>query len=185
MSKKYAAILPPLISIPSSRSIDSPLRHITSTFIFHIDHHHRNIIISIPYNNNMFPKTILTFLAIATFTSRYVSQTYSSQSFFPDHHTDHHPSPNSVIADLHYQMACVNDRDYKDNGQDGVATSFTINADATGCACNYYLHRNTGRNQWDKCPDCWFDGTFCNSAGWHMGGDEVSFSHARDWIGLD
>ncbi|KAK9242054.1 hypothetical protein V1506DRAFT_524900 [Lipomyces tetrasporus] len=42
------------------------------------------------------------------------------------------------------------------------------------CACDYYRQRGTGDKQWDSCPDCTFDGTYCNSAGWHIGGDEVS-----------
>ncbi|KAH7006750.1 hypothetical protein EDB80DRAFT_684019 [Ilyonectria destructans] len=53
--------------------------------------------------------------------------------------------------------------------------TYEINTAATQCACNYYLHRNTGNHQWDKCPDCTFDGTACNSAGWHIGGDEMNY----------
>ncbi|KXT13977.1 hypothetical protein AC579_8853 [Pseudocercospora musae] len=43
----------------------------------------------------------------------------------------------------------------------------------TKCACEYYHVRNTGDEQWDKCPDCSFDGFQCNPARWHIGGDEV------------
>jgi hypothetical protein len=47
-------------------------------------------------------------------------------------------------------------------GGTGFSVSYTwskdyeILTDATNCACTYYKNRNTGDNQWDKCPDCTF-----------------------------
>ncbi|GJC79118.1 hypothetical protein Ct61P_03313 [Colletotrichum tofieldiae] len=52
---------------------------------------------------------------------------------------------------------------------------YEILPDATKCACNYYKNRNTGNKQWDQCPDCTFDGLQCNSAGKHIGGDELYY----------
>uniref|UniRef100_A0A8H7KDU2 Uncharacterized protein n=1 Tax=Bionectria ochroleuca TaxID=29856 RepID=A0A8H7KDU2_BIOOC len=70
---------------------------------------------------------------------------------------------SSVHADLHKSAACV-------TGRDG--SSFELLPNATQCACDFYLKRNTGDKQWDQCPDCTFDGTLCNSADSHIGGDE-------------
>ncbi|KAF5240378.1 hypothetical protein FANTH_9638 [Fusarium anthophilum] len=83
-------------------------------------------------------------------------------------------------AKLHSQAVCVTNRHYSPSG--GTAWSPSYNwkvnyellPDATNCACAYYRSRNTGNNQWDKCPDCRFDGLVCGSDGWHIGGDEVS-----------
>ncbi|KZL81686.1 hypothetical protein CI238_12472 [Colletotrichum incanum] len=36
-------------------------------------------------------------------------------------------------------------------------------------------NRNTGNKQWDQCLDCTFDGLQCNSAGKHIGGDELYY----------
>ncbi|KAK7409591.1 hypothetical protein QQX98_008253 [Neonectria punicea] len=86
-----------------------------------------------------------------------------------------------ALADLHNAAACVTNRKSSPVGGTGWSVSYTwaksyeILPDATRCACNYYRNRNTGNKQWDKCPDCTFDGTVCNSAGWHIGGDEMNY----------
>ncbi|EGU86523.1 hypothetical protein IWW34DRAFT_791100 [Fusarium oxysporum f. sp. albedinis] len=54
-------------------------------------------------------------------------------------------------------------------------TTYEVLADATKCACDMYKQRNTGGEMWDTCPDCTFDGTICNSAEGHMGGDEFTY----------
>ncbi|KPM36376.1 hypothetical protein AK830_g10198 [Neonectria ditissima] len=86
-----------------------------------------------------------------------------------------------ALAGLHNAAACVTNRKTSPVGGTGWSVSYTwaksyeILPDATKCACNYYRNRNTGNKQWDKCPDCTFDGTACNSAGWHIGGDEMNY----------
>ncbi|KAF4460669.1 hypothetical protein FALBO_12542 [Fusarium albosuccineum] len=69
-----------------------------------------------------------------------------------------------VHADLHKSAACVSSRD---------GSTFELLPNATSCACGFYLNRNTRQNHWDQCPDCTFDGTICNSADGHIGGDEL------------
>ncbi|KAK1672752.1 hypothetical protein BDP55DRAFT_695965 [Colletotrichum godetiae] len=84
-------------------------------------------------------------------------------------------------AKLHNAGVCVTNRQEMPVGGTGWSVSYTwskkyeILPDATKCACNYYKNRNTGNKQWDKCPDCTFDGFQCNSAGWHIGGDELNY----------
>ncbi|KAJ5107114.1 hypothetical protein N7456_003789 [Penicillium angulare] len=86
-----------------------------------------------------------------------------------------------VLADLHNVAVCISDRKYSEIGGTPFSPSYTwskeyeILPDATKCACDYYKQRNTGDKQWDQCPDCTFDGTYCNSAGWHIGGDEMTY----------
>ncbi|KAH6887421.1 hypothetical protein B0T10DRAFT_607386 [Thelonectria olida] len=84
-------------------------------------------------------------------------------------------------AKLHNAAVCVSDR--RESPIGGTAWSVSYNwaksyeilPAATKCACDYYRRRNTGNKQWDKCPDCTFDGTVCNSAAWHIGGDEFTY----------
>ncbi|RDW72900.1 hypothetical protein BP6252_06807 [Coleophoma cylindrospora] len=71
-----------------------------------------------------------------------------------------------VMADMHHVAACT--------GTDYVWGS-DINSEATSCACWNYQRRNTGNNWWDKCPDCAYDGTYCNSKFKHIGGDEFNY----------
>ncbi|KAF6803342.1 hypothetical protein CMUS01_15117, partial [Colletotrichum musicola] len=53
------------------------------------------------------------------------------------------------------------------------------NTAATQKACDRYKARNTGNQQWDKCPDCKTslrgDLLVCNSLGKHIGGDEWDY----------
>ncbi|KAH7152242.1 hypothetical protein B0J13DRAFT_673297 [Dactylonectria estremocensis] len=85
------------------------------------------------------------------------------------------------LAKLHNAAACVNNIRESPVGGTPWSVSYTwaksydIMLDATRCACNYYHNRNTGNKQWDKCPDCTFDGTVCNSGAWHIGGDEMNY----------
>ncbi|OJD32233.1 uncharacterized protein BKCO1_4000098 [Diplodia corticola] len=85
-------------------------------------------------------------------------------------------------AALHTAAVCVSNRVSSTVG--GTAwsvsynwqTSYEVLPDATKCACDLYKARNTGNNQWDQCPDCTFgDGLACNSAGKHIGGDEMEY----------
>ncbi|KAJ5876450.1 uncharacterized protein N7529_002034 [Penicillium soppii] len=84
----------------------------------------------------------------------------------------------SVLADLHNVAVCVSNRKYSAIGgtpfspSNSWAKQYEILPDETKCACDLYKQRNTGDKQWDQCPDCTFDGNYCNSAGWHIGGDE-------------
>ncbi|KZL78405.1 hypothetical protein CT0861_08703 [Colletotrichum tofieldiae] len=84
-------------------------------------------------------------------------------------------------ARLHSSAVCVTDRTSQPVGGTPFSVSYTwsenyeILPDATKCACGYYRNRNTGNEQWDQCPDCQFDGLQCNSAGWHIGGDEFDY----------
>ncbi|TGO33981.1 hypothetical protein BHYA_0218g00140 [Botrytis hyacinthi] len=74
-----------------------------------------------------------------------------------------------TLADLHSNGICVDNRN-------GV---YVYNADATAKTCTDYFNRNTGSEQWDTCLDCTLITTgvpHCESAGWHIGGDEVSFN---------
>ncbi|KAJ0163070.1 hypothetical protein CTA2_3559 [Colletotrichum tanaceti] len=87
-----------------------------------------------------------------------------------------------AVAKLHSAAVCITARKTGSTGNGtpygityGSYTNYEILLDATKCACNYYRNRNTGNNQWDKCPDCTFDGLQCNSNGWHMGGDEFNY----------
>ncbi|RSL68427.1 hypothetical protein CEP54_002796 [Fusarium duplospermum] len=88
---------------------------------------------------------------------------------------------SGVFADLHNVAVCVSERKYSSIGGTPFSVSYTwakefeMLPDATKCACEAYRNRNTGDNQWDQCPDCTFDGTYCNSAGWHIGGDEITY----------
>ncbi|KAG7148289.1 hypothetical protein HYQ46_002851 [Verticillium longisporum] len=61
-----------------------------------------------------------------------------------------------ALADLHNVTVCVTNRKSAPIGGTGWS-------------------RNTGNKRWDKCPDCTFDGLGCNSAGWHIGGDEMNY----------
>ncbi|KAF7128655.1 hypothetical protein CNMCM5793_003506 [Aspergillus hiratsukae] len=84
-------------------------------------------------------------------------------------------------ASLHNIAVCVTDRQYAPIGGTAWSVSYnwaeqyTIDTAATQCACNFYRNRNTGSNWWDTCTDCYFDGTYCNSPGWHIGGDEMNY----------
>ncbi|WYZ34301.1 hypothetical protein EsH8_I_000577 [Colletotrichum jinshuiense] len=84
-----------------------------------------------------------------------------------------------AVANLHSSAVCVKDRTSAPVGGTPFSVSYTwstnyeILAAATKCACDLYKKRNTGNNQWDQCPDCTFDGIECNSAGWHMGGNQI------------
>ncbi|KAF7861569.1 hypothetical protein EAF04_008131 [Stromatinia cepivora] len=69
------------------------------------------------------------------------------------------------VADLHKYGICA---DIKGGG-------YVYNHKATEDACAAYKNRNTGDEQWDKCPDCYMDTSdipHCQTDGWHMGGDE-------------
>ncbi|CBX97257.1 hypothetical protein IAQ61_007331 [Plenodomus lingam] len=70
-----------------------------------------------------------------------------------------------VAADLHHSGVCVNGKN-------------VYNKDATVKACEAYLKRNTGNKQHEQCPDCVMKNIgnldVCNSAGWHIGGKELS-----------
>ncbi|TIA49763.1 hypothetical protein D6C83_04818 [Aureobasidium pullulans] len=90
-----------------------------------------------------------------------------------------------VDAKLHNSAVCVTGRTEAPIGGTGWSVSYNwqknyeIDLKATECACGYYKQRNTGDNQWDKCEDCTYDGLQCNSAGWHIGGDEVRKESAQ------
>ncbi|KAE9987337.1 hypothetical protein EG328_003061 [Venturia inaequalis] len=47
---------------------------------------------------------------------------------------------------------------------------------ATRKMCETYRKRTGGGLQWETCPDCVITGSppTCHSAGWHLGGDQVS-----------
>ncbi|OLN81703.1 hypothetical protein CCHL11_06934 [Colletotrichum chlorophyti] len=85
-----------------------------------------------------------------------------------------------ALANLHSSAVCVNNRVSMPVGGTGWSVSYTwstsyeISQTATKCACEAYRKRNTGNRQWDTCPDCTYDGIECNSAGWHMGGDQFT-----------
>ncbi|OLN81929.1 hypothetical protein CCHL11_08606 [Colletotrichum chlorophyti] len=78
-----------------------------------------------------------------------------------------------VIADVHDYAWC------EDRSFEGFNEQNTENSAATKKACTAYRNRNTGNQQWDKCPDCTtsFRGDLlvCNSLGWHIGGDEWQY----------
>ncbi|KAK7402655.1 hypothetical protein QQX98_011602 [Neonectria punicea] len=86
-----------------------------------------------------------------------------------------------AIADLHSVAVCISNRKYSQIGGSPFSVSYTWAKDyeillaETECACNFYKARNTGDKQWDQCPDCTFDGNTCNSADWHIGGDEMTY----------
>ncbi|KAI5194648.1 hypothetical protein E4T39_08558 [Aureobasidium subglaciale] len=84
-------------------------------------------------------------------------------------------------AKLHNSAVCVTGRTEAPIGGTGWSVSYNwqknyeIDITASKCACDHYKVRNTGDKQWDKCEDCTFDGLQCNSAGWHIGGDEMTY----------
>ncbi|OQE19595.1 hypothetical protein PENSTE_c015G08306 [Penicillium steckii] len=86
-----------------------------------------------------------------------------------------------AFAKLHNVAVCVTGRKYSEVGGTPFSPSYTwskdyeILPDETKCACDLYKQRNTGSNQWDQCPDCNFDGNYCHSEGWHIGGDEMTY----------
>ncbi|KAF6829614.1 hypothetical protein CMUS01_08102 [Colletotrichum musicola] len=86
-----------------------------------------------------------------------------------------------ATAALHKTAVCVGGRTSSPIGGTPYSPSYNwvknyeILPDATKCACEMYKNRNTGDNQWDKCPDCTFDGLGCNSEAWHIGGDEFTY----------
>ncbi|KAL0934631.1 uncharacterized protein CTRU02_211430 [Colletotrichum truncatum] len=87
-----------------------------------------------------------------------------------------------AVAKLHNAAVCVNNRRIGSTGNGtpwglgyGSYKDYEIATEATKCACNMYKNRNTGNNQWDKCPDCKFDGLQCVSGAWHIGGDEMTY----------
>lgn len=69
------------------------------------------------------------------------------------------------MADLHHIAYC--------RGEDYVWGN-DIDSTATECACTAYKNRNQGTDWWNTCPDCTYDGVYCNSKMKHIGGDEVS-----------
>ncbi|KAI9641873.1 hypothetical protein NHQ30_009740 [Ciborinia camelliae] len=72
------------------------------------------------------------------------------------------------VADLHDRAICIN----------WVNNVAVYNEAATRYACWRYRNRNTGNKQWDKCPDCYYAAggwAHCQSDGWHMGGDEITY----------
>ncbi|KEQ94875.1 hypothetical protein AUEXF2481DRAFT_80510 [Aureobasidium subglaciale EXF-2481] len=84
-------------------------------------------------------------------------------------------------AKLHNSAVCVTGRTEAPIGGTGWSVSYNwqknyeIDITASKCACDHYKVRNTGDKQWDKCEDCTFDGLQCNSAAWHIGGDEMNY----------
>ncbi|KAF7944104.1 hypothetical protein EAE96_010513 [Botrytis aclada] len=80
----------------------------------------------------------------------------------------------STIADLHISAWCV---DFK---QEGYIKSSPWNDAATQAACAGYKNRNTGRDQWDTCPDCSYEkivntsNYICWSNEKHIDGNEFS-----------
>ncbi|KAH7066675.1 hypothetical protein BKA63DRAFT_495583 [Paraphoma chrysanthemicola] len=78
-----------------------------------------------------------------------------------------------VVANLHFYAWCSN-RVFK-----GLQEEEEANSKATEDACARYRNRNTGNNQWDKCPDCTpgvrGDVRVCNSPAKHIGGDEWDY----------
>ncbi|CAI6337613.1 unnamed protein product [Periconia digitata] len=74
-----------------------------------------------------------------------------------------------TAAELHTNGVC-----YKSVGGQAV-----YDEAATVASCGNYFMRNTGGEQWDTCPDCVMVKTgamnHCNSAGWHIGGDEWTY----------
>ncbi|KAF6831174.1 hypothetical protein CPLU01_06872 [Colletotrichum plurivorum] len=80
-----------------------------------------------------------------------------------------------ISADLHVYAWCA-DRDIDIwSGEE----SNPENNGATQKACDRYKARNTGNQQWDKCPDCKTsfrgDVLVCNSVAKHIGGDEWDY----------
>ncbi|KAF4978921.1 hypothetical protein FZEAL_4807 [Fusarium zealandicum] len=86
-----------------------------------------------------------------------------------------------AVADLHNIAVCVTDRKMGHVGGTPWSVSYTWSKnyemlpDATKCACEAYKRRNQGDEQWNTCPDCSFDGTYCNSVDWHIGGKEMNY----------
>ncbi|KAJ5523815.1 hypothetical protein N7513_008934 [Penicillium frequentans] len=86
-----------------------------------------------------------------------------------------------ALARLHSVAVCVSNRVSHPVGGTPFSPSYTWSTSyeilpaETKCACDYYRARHTGDEQWDSCPDCTFDGNYCNSAGWHIGGDEMNY----------
>ncbi|KAH8757266.1 hypothetical protein F5883DRAFT_160408 [Diaporthe sp. PMI_573] len=72
----------------------------------------------------------------------------------------------TTLADLHHIAYC--------RGEEYVWGN-DIDAAATECACKAYKNRNQGTDWWNTCPDCTYDGTYCNSKMKHIGGDEVTY----------
>ncbi|KAK1454530.1 hypothetical protein CMEL01_16662 [Colletotrichum melonis] len=87
-----------------------------------------------------------------------------------------------AFTKMHNAAVCVKNRQRGSTGNGtpygityGSWTEYEIDTAGTQCACNYYKNRSTGNNQWDKCPDCHFDGLQCLSNAWHIGGDEITY----------
>ncbi|KAL1297518.1 hypothetical protein AAFC00_005035 [Neodothiora populina] len=86
-----------------------------------------------------------------------------------------------VAADTHKVAVCVTGRQSAPIGGTGFSPSYNwakryeVLPDATKCACDMYLARNTGGKWWDTCPDCAFDGFQCSSPAGHIGGDEMNY----------
>ncbi|KAF5579285.1 hypothetical protein FPCIR_11167 [Fusarium pseudocircinatum] len=84
-------------------------------------------------------------------------------------------------AATHKAAACVSNRISSPVGGTPFSpsynwqTTYEVLADATKCACDMYNQRSTGDEWWDTCTDCTFDGTICNSAEGHIGGDEFTY----------
>ncbi|KAH9882757.1 hypothetical protein J1614_000123 [Plenodomus biglobosus] len=86
-----------------------------------------------------------------------------------------------ATADLHKFAVCIYGLTSTPIGGSPFSVSynwakkFSINSEATKCACDLYRQRNTGTNQWDVCPDCTYNAEYaqCESAGYHIGGDEM------------
>ncbi|KAK2067301.1 hypothetical protein P8C59_001055 [Phyllachora maydis] len=72
-----------------------------------------------------------------------------------------------TAASLHSIGACV--------GKRSIKGWTLLLLEETKCACDHYTARQKGSEWWNSCPDCYFDGTFCNSPNWHIGGDELNY----------
>ncbi|QSZ36707.1 hypothetical protein DSL72_006590 [Monilinia vaccinii-corymbosi] len=70
------------------------------------------------------------------------------------------------VADMHMNAICANP----------VKNGFVYHGDATTKACQAYKTRNTGRNKWDHCRDCYMNTAtpnhHCRSDSWSVGGVE-------------
>ncbi|KAK1570034.1 uncharacterized protein LY79DRAFT_570647 [Colletotrichum navitas] len=87
---------------------------------------------------------------------------------------------NFISADPHNFCACG-----LRHGKTAETDAYwRFDTNATTYACESYRHRDSGDNQWDRCPDCHMDWhamdahvgiPSCFSWKWHMGGDEFDY----------